>query len=139
MYTRKQVPAMIARRIPMLIFAAIVIAAGTAAAAQSPIEQLDTYREQGIEQVDSVRGKGLWYAPVNERSCTHCHGDNPADTGKHAKTGKWIAAMAPSVNPERYRSARKIEKWFLRNCKWTFGRECNTQEKADILTWLAGQ
>ena len=130
---------MIARRIPMLIFGAIVIAAGTAAAAQSPIEQLDTYREQGIERADSARGRQLWYTPVNERSCSLCHGENPVDIGKHAKTGKQIAPMAPSVNPERYQSTKKIEKWFLRNCKWTFGRECNLQEKADMLTWLAGQ
>ena len=127
------------RRIPVLIFAATVITAVTATAAQLPIEQLQAYRQQGVERAYPAQGKQLWYASVNERSCTLCHGQNPADSGKHTRTGKKIAPMAPSVNPERYQSAKKIEKWFLRNCKWTFGRECNPQEKADILAWLAGQ
>ena len=127
------------RLVSRVILGAAVIAAGTAVAAQPPIEQLKVYREQGIEQADTARGKQLWYAPVNERSCSLCHGDSPVDIGRHASTGKQIEPMALSVNPERYQSAKKIEKWFLRNCKWTFGRECNLQEKADILTWLASQ
>ena len=127
------------RLVSIAILGAAVIAAGTAVAAQAPIEQLQVYRQQGIEQTDAARGKQLWYASVNERSCSLCHGDSPVDIGKHASTGKQIAPMALSVNSERYQSAKKIEKWFLRNCKWTFGRECNLQEKADILTWLASQ
>lgn len=127
------------RRIRILIFTVTLMAAIAASAAQPPIEQLDSYRQQGVERADAARGKQLWYASVDERSCTLCHGQNPAAVGKHARTGKEIAPMAPSVNPERYQSSKKIEKWFLRNCKWTFGRECNAQEKADILTWLAGQ
>ena len=103
------------------------------------IEQLVSYRLQGIAQTDPERGRQLWYATNGERSCTNCHGEMPADGGKHVKTGKPIEPMAPSVNPTRFQSAKKIEKWFLRNCKWTFGRECSTQEKADILTWLASQ
>jgi hypothetical protein len=47
-----------------------------------------------------------------------------------------IKPMAPSVNPGRYQDGKKIEKWFLRNCKWTFGRECTVQEKTDTLSWL---
>ena len=118
---------------------AMVIGAGVLHAAPRAIEQLDAYRQQGIEQADAARGKQLWYAESNQRSCTNCHGEKPANVGRHAKTGKSIEPMAPSLNPARFQSAKKIEKWFLRNCKWTFGRECSTQEKADILTWLAGQ
>lgn len=44
--------------------------------------------------------------------------------------------MKPAVNPERLVDAKKIEKWFLRNCKWTFGRECTAQEKGDFLTFI---
>ena len=110
-----------------------------ATADPASIEHLDSYRQQGVVQVDPERGMQLWYAITGERSCTSCHGERPVDAGKHVKTGKAIEPMAPSVNPARYRSARKIEKWFLRNCKWTLGRECSTQEKADILTWLASQ
>jgi hypothetical protein len=127
------------RRFFIWIGVVSVIATGIATAAQPSIEQLGVYREQGIERADSARGRQLWFTPVNERSCSNCHGDSPIDIGKHAKTGKQIAPMALSVNPERYQSAKKIEKWFLRNCKWTFDRECDLQEKADILTWLASQ
>jgi len=122
-----------------LILLPVLVVAIRALAAPAPIEHLETYRQQGIEQVDVERGRLLWYSMENERSCTSCHGDQPAAAGKHAKTGKAIAPMASSVNPDRYRRAKKIEKWFLRNCKWTFGRECSLQEKADILSWLAGQ
>lgn len=121
----------------MLISMSIV--SGLAIAAPAPIAHLDTYRQQGIENADAQRGRELWYSTNGERSCTNCHGELPASAGKHVKTGKLIEPMAPSVNPERYRSAKQIEKWFLRNCNWTFGRECSMQEKADILTWLASQ
>ena len=122
----------------LILFPALVFT-DHAFAAASRITHLETYQQQGIEQTEAENGRRLWYATEGERSCTSCHGETPADTGKHIKTGKAIEPMASSVSPGRYRSAKKIEKWFLRNCKWTFGRECSTQEKADILTWLAGQ
>ena len=118
---------------------ATLFASTTATAAETRREHLTTYRQQGIDQADPRRGKQLWFSSKNARSCTTCHGNNIADTGKHPETGKTIEPMALSVNAARYQSAKKIEKWFLRNCKWTFGRECSTQEKADILTWLASQ
>ena len=120
------------------LFPVLALATYTLAAA-GPVEHLDTYRHQGVEQTDAARGRQLWYATDGGRSCTSCHGEAPAAAGKHDKTGKAIEPMAPSVNPRRYRDGRKIEKWFLRNCKWTYGRECSPQEKADILTWLASQ
>jgi len=116
-----------------------VMISATARAVQEPPTHLQTYRQQGIDQVDIQNGRQLWNSTVNQRSCTSCHGDNPANAGKHVKTGKAIQPMALSVNAERYRDAKKIEKWFLRNCKWTLGRECSTQEKADILSWLSSQ
>jgi hypothetical protein len=123
----------------VIAVAVSLVTAVGAIADPASIEQLDSYRQQGVGQVDPERGMQLWYASNGERSCTSCHGERPADAGRHVKTGKAIEPMAPSVNSARYRSAKKIEKWFLRNCKWTFGRECSTQEKADILTWLASQ
>ena len=117
----------------------ISLAASELSAAPYSVAQLDVYRQQGVEQADPQRGRQLWYARSERRSCTSCHGENPADSGKHVKTGKVIEPMAPSANPDRYQDAKKIEKWFLRNCKWTYGRECSQQEKADILTWLAGR
>jgi len=117
----------------------MLFASSSANATSSPIEQLDNYRQQGVEQTDEKQGRQLWFASANGRSCTSCHNDKPVNIGKHSRTGKLIDPMAPSVNPMRYQNSKKIEKWFLRNCKWTFGRECSLQEKADILTWLAGQ
>ena len=107
--------------------------------ANSVDKHLQAYRQQGASQADTAKGKQLWYASNNERSCSSCHGAKPGDVGKHAKTRKSIEPMALSINPDRYQDGKKIEKWFLRNCKWTFGRTCTAQEKADILTWLVSQ
>ena len=62
---------------------------------------------------------------------------NLTATGKHVRTGKPIKPMSPTVNPERLTSSKDIEKWFLRNCKWTLGRECSPQEKADLLLYIS--
>lgn len=127
------------KAISMVIVLLGSVGAGSGSAASIQVEHLETYRQQGVEQADAARGRQLWYASDGERGCTSCHGETPAAAGKHARTGKAIEPMAPSINPRRYRDGRKIEKWFLRNCNWTYGRECSAQEKADILTWLAGQ
>jgi hypothetical protein len=76
---------------------------------------------------------------VEGRSCTSCHAADPRLAGKHQRTGKVIEPMAPSVNAERLSEVKKIRKWFYRNCKWTLGRECTAQEKADFLVWLRDQ
>lgn len=122
----------------LLLTASVVVPAASNADQNSP-QQLEVYRQQGIGQADPRQGRKLWFSIVNDRSCASCHGGDPGSAGKHIKTGKVIEAMAQSANPARYQNGRKIEKWFLRNCKWTFGRECNLQEKADILTWLSSQ
>ncbi len=57
---------------------------------------------------------------------------------RHARTGKRIEPMDPRVTPDRYPNPTKVEKWFLRNCKWTWGRECTPQEKGDLLSFLNG-
>ncbi|MBV1870236.1 MAG: DUF1924 domain-containing protein [Gammaproteobacteria bacterium] len=73
------------------------------------------------------------------RSCTTCHTTDITQSGKHIKTKKDIDPMALSVNKERYTDRKKIEKWFKRNCKWTWGRECSAQEKGDFLEYLLAQ
>jgi len=75
----------------------------------------------------------------NTRQCTTCHTDDLRNEGKHTRTGKVIKPLAPSVNPERLTDIKKIRKWLKRNCKWTLGRECNSQEKGDILTFIRTQ
>ena len=95
---------------------------------------------QNVKEFSAARGKDFWVAKHNskgkDRSCVSCHGDNLKTNGKHAKTGKSIDPMAPSVNAERYTDMKKIEKWFKRNCKWVLGHECSAQEKGDVLEYL---
>lgn len=73
------------------------------------------------------------------RSCAKCHTDNLTQPGKHAVTDERIEPMAPSVNPKRLTSQVKIDKWFGRNCRWTLGRACTDQEKADFLAYIRSQ
>lgn len=98
----------------------------------------------GGKSFSAERGRQLWQQEVNAkdgkpRSCQSCHTSDLTGPGKHASTGKPIEPMAPSVNPQRLSDARKIEKWFTRNCKWTWGRACTDQEKGDLLTFLGKQ
>jgi hypothetical protein len=71
-----------------------------------------------------------------EWSCSTCHTGTPTTSGRHARTGKSIAPLAPAVNPKRFADAATAEKWFRRNCNDVVGRECTPQEKGDVLTWL---
>lgn len=71
-----------------------------------------------------------------EWSCASCHGNPPTGQGKHAKTGKSIAPLAPAANPERFTDAAKVDKWFKRNCNDVLGRACTASEKADVLAYL---
>jgi hypothetical protein len=73
------------------------------------------------------------------RSCTTCHGHDLTQPGQHAKTGKVIEPLAPSVNPQRLTDSAKIEKWLRRNCRWTIGRECTADEKADFIAYIKTQ
>lgn len=71
-----------------------------------------------------------------EWSCSTCHTATPSAAGRHARTGKPIAPLAPGANPDRFQDAATTEKWFRRNCNDVLGRECSPQEKGDVLTWL---
>lgn len=103
---------------------------------------LQNYAAQGAATADAERGKRMWEQTFNsdgefpERSCASCHTLDLTRTGKHVKTNKEIDPMTPSANPERLTDGKKIEKWFKRNCKWTLGRECTAQEKADFLSYI---
>ncbi|HKI60755.1 MAG TPA: DUF1924 domain-containing protein [Mariprofundaceae bacterium] len=115
----------------------------TAIAAGSAVpDLLAQYKSQGAADFSAERGKAMWSEKHVQKksgemvSCATCHGTDLSKPGSHAKTGKLIEAMSPSVNAERLTDPAKIEKWFLRNCKWTLGRECTTQEKGDFLTFI---
>lgn len=106
---------------------------------------LEQYASQGASQFSATRGQQIWEqtlsgkAPFTKRSCTSCHSKSVLSNGKHIRTTKLIEPMAPSANPARLSDAKKVEKWFTRNCKWTFGRVCTPQEKGDIITYLNTQ
>ena len=69
-------------------------------------------------------------------SCMDCHTDNPANAGKHVKTGKSIASLSPSVNPERFSNMKKTEEQFDEHCVDVLSRGCTSKEKGDYITYL---
>lgn len=125
-----------------IFVAAAMALAGTAQAAQ-PGELLANYETAARREnpafagVSSSRGGQFFNARHgNEWSCASCHGASGAAQGKHAKTGKIIAPLAPAANPERFADAAKTEKWFKRNCNDVLGRSCTNAEKGDVLAYL---
>ena len=117
-------------------------------------EMMAKYEAAGAGPFSAEAGKKMWTKVMpyehkgemmKDRSCATCHNANPTTPGKHAKTGKEIAPMtlsAFSINKKtgekepRFATAKKIRKWFKRNCKWTYGRECTAQEKGDFLAFF---
>jgi len=111
--------------------------------AETPIDVLAalqieaTKSTPGFQGFSATRGEKFFKTKHgNEWSCTSCHTENPAATGRHAKTDKPIDPMAPSANSERFTNPKKIEKWFKRNCNDVLDRSCTTQEKGDVLSYL---
>jgi len=99
----------------------------------------------GAGPFSAATGEKMWSQKHTDsktgkmRSCSTCHTTNLSAQGKHAKTGKVIDPLAPSVNAERLTDIKFINKWFKRNCKWTLGRECTAQEKGDFLEYIKAQ
>lgn len=117
--------------------------AGLVQADSKIVNQLmQNYAALGAVTADAEQGRQLWNkkfkqdAGPTERSCASCHTDDLTVPGQHLRTHKAIKPMAPSVNPERLTNSKKVEKWFKRNCKWTLGRECTAQEKANLLSYI---
>ena len=77
-----------------------------------------------------------WGVSQKMPNCTVCHGRNLNIDGKHVITDKRIAPVSPAVNPERFTSYTKVEKWFKRNCTEVVGRECTAAEKADFIQFI---
>ena len=75
---------------------------------------------------------------VNDKdlSCSTCHTDSPAQTGKHPDTGKPIQPLAPSANASRFSDRQKSEKNFTQHCLDLYGKNCTAQEKGDFITYL---
>ena len=127
----------------ILMFILCMAAAPLALATPASDAEFAQFKSQGATAFSAEHGKQAWGKEVtskegDKRSCTTCHGDDLTKPGKHNKTKKVIEPMAPSANKERYTDQKKIEKWFKRNCEWTYGRECTAQEKGDFLKYLLG-
>ena len=125
--------------ISLIVISMLSLSTTVVTATEASDKLIKAYETEGAKDFSADKGQSLWESKQNKRSCTGCHTMSVKNTGKHQRTGKEIKPMAPSVNPERLMDEKKIKKWLLRNCKWTFKRECTAQEKGDILTWLSKQ
>lgn len=128
-----------------LIVATLLFSQASLAVTPAVTEIMSDLKTQGAQNPSAARGEAFWnqvhagQAPFTQRSCNSCHTRNLASAGEHVRTGKSIKPLAPSVNEESLTEVSKINKWFKRNCKWTLGRECSAQEKADILAFISQQ
>ena len=134
----------------LLILYAVAVSAGSVlsigqSSASVTNDLMTEYQQSGAQQPNPENAKQLWTQKFLDkkgektRSCASCHTDKLSSTGKHVRTNKVIEPLAPSINSDRLTDVKKIEKWFKRNCKWTFGRECSPQEKSDFLIYISSQ
>ena len=131
------------RSIGAVLLAATLALSGLNASAATPadiqksLEAAARANAPGFSGFSAERGKQFFSSTHgNDWSCASCHTSSPMATGKHAKTGKEIAALAPAANPQRFSDAAKVEKWFKRNCNDVLGRACTAQEQGDVLAYL---
>ena len=93
--------------------------------------------DPGFSGFDAARGRRFFSdRHGNDWSCASCHGQDPRREGAHAVTGKRIAPLAPSAQPDRFTRPDKVAKWFTRNCNDVVTRACTPQEKGDVLAFL---
>jgi hypothetical protein len=128
---------------------AVLAAAGTLgfvalpALAGTPVEQQRRFEAEAragnplFSGFSAQRGERFFKdAHGGDWSCASCHTASPLAPGKHARTGKTIAPLAPAANPQRFTDAAAVEKWFRRNCNDVLGRACTAQEKGDVTQYL---
>ena len=119
------------------VFLALVAMRSAMAVESTPSKQLQYWTDQAGGQASSDRGKVFFNSTHGKAwSCSSCHGTPPSSPGKHASTNKAIDPLAPSANPDAFTDTAKTDKWFRRNCNDVLGRECQPQEKADVLSYL---
>jgi hypothetical protein len=126
-----------------LLIAALLGSVPIRASATSPLELQAGFEAaarssaQGFAGFSAGRGERFFKARHgDEWTCASCHTENPLGPGRHARTGKTMAALAPSANAKRFSDAGRVEKWFRRNCNDVLGRPCTAQEKGDVLEYL---
>lgn len=101
-------------------------------------EQLQRWQLAAGAPGQAARGQAFFAlkAPGGDLSCASCHGMPPTTSARHASTGKAVEPLAPAFNPQRFTDTAKVDKWFRRNCKDVFSRECSAAEKADVMAYL---
>lgn len=119
------------------------LALAGAARAEAPADFLKAFEADARSADPAFKGfsaqRGAQFFKTRhggEWSCASCHTENPAGSGKHARTEKTIDPLAPSANGERFTNPAKVAKWFRRNCNDTLDRQCTPQEKGDVLAYL---
>lgn len=129
-------------RLPSVAALAAVLA-GTSALAATPTEIQSGYaaaaraEAPGFAGFSASRGQQFFGATHGaDWSCSSCHTSDPRSAGRHARTQKAIAALAPAANAERFTDPATVEKWFRRNCNDVLGRACTAQEKGDVMQYL---
>jgi len=122
----------------MMLTLAIAPVAGATTPAAQLAELAATARSEspGFAGFSAARGERLFRQKGSDWSCASCHTADPRAVGRHAVTGKAIEPFAPAANPKRFTDESKTAKWFKRNCKDVFSRECTATEKGDLLSWL---
>ena len=71
----------------------------------------------------------------NKVSCMTCHTADPKAEGK-TRANKIIDPLAPVANKDRFTDMAKVEKWFKRNCKDVYERECTLIEKGNFIKYM---
>ncbi len=128
--------------IARIVFTAALVGAGTvhaqdAASLATHYAGLAKQESAAFAGFSAARGKAFFDSTHgHEWSCASCHTPNPLVAGRHARTDKEIAPMAPAANPQRFTNLDKSEKWFKRNCNDVVGRACTAGEKGDVLAYL---
>ncbi len=126
----------------LIAIATLIVAIPLSVQADAVSDLQGAYQAKGAGPFSASAGEAFWNQSFTDaksgkkRNCTTCHGTDLTQQGKHVRTGKVIEPMAVSANPKRLTEVKKIKKWFVRNCKWTLGRECTVQEKGDLLAYL---
>lgn len=122
-----------------IALALLLLAGATPALAETPKTLIAKYTaEAGAGFAPSAaRGKSFFTKEFGVSkdmpNCAACHTKDINAKGKHVITGKVIEPLSPAVTAERFTDAKKVEKWFKRNCGEVVGRECSAAEKADFI------
>lgn len=124
--------------IPVLLLLAAALPTAATAGDTTPTRLLEGWRaEAGAgASFSATRGRQLFERAGRDWSCSTCHTNDPRAPGRHKITGKAILPLAPTINPQRFSDRARVEKWFRRNCRDVFDRECTATEKGDLLSWL---